>query len=59
MFRKELNVEDLPRIPSLARAGEDVVDALDPCRRIGIPAPVEAVFARTLWDGDGNGEAKP
>jgi hypothetical protein len=59
IFRKELNVEDLPRIPSLARVGEDVVDALDPCRRIGLPAMVEAVFARTLCDGDGKGEANP
>ena len=59
MFRKELNVEDLPRIPSLDRVGEDLVDALDPCRRIGILGPGDAVFAKMLCDGDGKGEANP
>lgn len=58
ILRKELNVDDLPRIPSLARVGEDVVDALDPCRRIGIPG-VADVFAKRLCDGEGKGEANP
>jgi hypothetical protein len=59
MLRKELNVEDLPRMPSLARVGEDLVDALDPWRRIGIPGLADDGFASTLYDGEGKGEANP
>jgi hypothetical protein len=58
-FLNELNVEDLPRRSSLIRVGEDLVEALEPCRMIGIPGPVEATLSRTLCDGDGKGDVNP
>jgi hypothetical protein len=30
IFLKELRVDDLPRMPSLERVGEDLLEALDP-----------------------------
>jgi hypothetical protein len=61
MFRKELNVEDLPRIPSLARVGEDLVEADDPVRRRGTAGAAKCMedLARALRAGDGKGEASP
>jgi hypothetical protein len=65
IFFKELRVDDLPRMPSLERVGEDLLEALDPCRKRGTPgipwaANAIADFARApLCDGDGRGEAIP
>jgi hypothetical protein len=62
IFRKELKVDDRPRIPSLARVGEDLEDeAVDPCRNSCAPgaAIADGLFAITLCDGDGRGEASP
>lgn len=59
-FRKELSVEDLPRMPSLARVGEDLEDeAVEDCRSSCEPgaAIVDELFAITLCEGDGRGEA--
>ncbi len=61
-FRKELSVEDLPRMPSLARVGEDLEDeAVEDCRNSCEPgaAIVDELFAITLCEGDGRGEASP
>jgi hypothetical protein len=60
-FRNELNVEDLPRIPSLARVGEDLLDAVEPCRNSGAPGIAKAVEdrARALCEGDGNEDWDP
>jgi len=58
-FRREFRVDDLPRSPSLARVGDDAVDALEPCRRRGIPGPARAALDLTRADGDGKGVAKP
>jgi hypothetical protein len=61
IFLKELRVDDLPRMPSLERVGEDLLEALDPCRKRGTPGTPEELnrfFARALLcDGDGRGEA--
>jgi hypothetical protein len=62
IFRKELNVDDLPRIPSLARVGDDLEDeAVDPCLNSCEPggANDDELFAITLCDGEGRGEASP
>src|SRR4051794_30624859 len=63
MFLKERKVDDLPLGPSLARLGDDFVDAAEPCRNRGTPgAAANAVeaFARAAceWFGDGSGDAK-
>ena len=60
-FRKELRVDDLPRIPSRVRVGDDDVEAPDPCRKRGTPGPVKSDgdLAKRLWDGEGSGDANP
>lgn len=58
ILRKELKVDDLPRIPSLERVGEDLLEALDPCR-MSVPGAADADFWRKLCDGDGIEEASP
>lgn len=54
-------MDDLPRIPSRARVGEDLVEALDPCRKRGTlgATKVDDDLARTICDGEGRGEANP
>ena len=58
-FRSEFNVDDLPRSPSLARVGEDEVDAVESCRKIGTPGPARTALDLTRADGEGKGVAKP
>jgi hypothetical protein len=62
-FLKELKVDDRPRMPNLARVGDDLVDALEPWRNSGAagpPNPKELVVcACEAREGDGEGEAKP
>lgn len=58
-FRNEFNVDDLPLRPSLARVGDDVVDALELCRNNGTPGPARAALDLTRADGEGKGVANP
>lgn len=58
-FRNEFIVDDLPRSPSLARVGDDAVDALEPCRKRGTPGPARPALDLTRAEGEGNGVAKP
>lgn len=52
-FRKELSVDDLPRRPSLEFRGEELVEALEPCRKSGTG---EGDFAGEARAGDAKGE---
>ena len=61
-FRRELIVDDLPRSPSLARVGDDLLlDAVDPCLNNGTPGPanVEVDFTKALGEGARPGERGP
>jgi hypothetical protein len=52
--RKELKVDDLPRMPSLEGLGEELVEALESCRNIGTPVESFVEEGRT---GEGRGVA--
>ncbi len=55
LFRSEFRVDDLPRKPSLARVGEDLLDAFDPWRNSGDAVP--ETLPRP--EGEGSGDVKP
>lgn len=61
MFRNELKVEDLPRMPSRFRVGDDALEAAEPCRNNGAPGIAKDVEARAraLGEGDGRGDCDP
>jgi len=59
MFLKELSVEDLPRIPSRDRVGDDRTEALESRLIKGDPGTENTIedFARALWAGVPIGDA--
>jgi hypothetical protein len=59
MFLRELRVEDLPRIPSRDRVGEDRIEALESRLTKGDPGIEKAIedFASTPCEGDPIGDA--